>query len=325
MTSTKTPLDSPWKDILEAYFPDFMEFFFPVAHTQIDWSRGFEFMDGELQQLTKEAETGRLYTDKLAKVYLLDGSEQFVLCHIEVQSQSEDDFGDRVFTYFARIRDKFGRRVASFAVLGDTNKGWKPHSHQEELFGCRLQFDFPMVKLLEYGQRRSELEASVNPFAHVVLAHLAAQSTRRNNKRRRQEKFVLTLRLYEKGYDRQDVINIFKFLDWVMTLPDDLEAEFQKDLTAYEGEKKMPYITSVERMGVERGRQEGLQEGRQEGYREMVLSLLEAKIGGLPIDVQSRVEALSPELLRELGKALLGWGSIDDLTAWLDHASTSDS
>jgi predicted transposase YdaD len=93
----------------------------------------------------------------------------------------------------------------------------------------------------------------------------------------------------------------------------------------YEREKKMPYITSVERMGVERGRQEGLQEGRQEGYREMVRSLLETKIGGLPIDVQSRVEALSPELLRELGKALLGWGSIDDLTAWLDRPSTSDS
>jgi predicted transposase YdaD len=89
----------------------------------------------------------------------------------------------------------------------------------------------------------------------------------------------------------------------------------------YEGEKKMPYITSIERMGVERGRQEG----RQEGYREMVLSLLGAKIGGLPIEVQARVEALSPELLRDLGQALLGWGSIDDLTAWLDRESPTDS
>jgi hypothetical protein len=57
----------------------------------------------------------------------------------------------------------------------------------------------------------------------------------------------------------------------------------------------------------------------------MVLSLLETKIGGLPIEVQARVEALSPELLRELGQALLNWGSIDDLTAWLDRASSTDS
>lgn len=46
-----------------------------------------------------------------------------------------------------------------------------------------------------------------------------------------------------------------------MTLPDALEAEFQKDLSNYEGERKMPYITSVERMGIEKGRQEGRQEG----------------------------------------------------------------
>jgi hypothetical protein len=34
--------DSPWKDILEAYFPDFMASFLPAA-AEIDWSRSFEF------------------------------------------------------------------------------------------------------------------------------------------------------------------------------------------------------------------------------------------------------------------------------------------
>jgi hypothetical protein len=33
-----TPLDSPWKDILEAYFPQFMAFFFTDAFGEIDWS-----------------------------------------------------------------------------------------------------------------------------------------------------------------------------------------------------------------------------------------------------------------------------------------------
>lgn len=306
MSSLKTPLDTPWKDILEAYFAQFIAFFFPTADTQIDWSKGFEFLDGELQQITKESETKRRFTDKLAKVYLLDGSEQFVLVHIEVQSQSEEDFGDRMFTYFARLRDKFGRRVASLAILGDTSKNWKPQTHQEELFGCRLQFDFPVVKLLEYDQQKEELDSSSNPFAHVVLAHLAAQSTKRNNKRRRQEKFALTKRLYEKGYERQDIINIYKFIDWVMTLPDNLETEFQKDLAAYEGDRKMPYITSIERMGIEKGR------------KDMLIDLLNQKLNGLPTHVESQIEALSPEHLQALGKAILGFSSIDDLTNWLD-------
>jgi len=40
--------DSPWKEILEWYFPDFMAFFFPHAAAQIDWSRGYETLDKEL-------------------------------------------------------------------------------------------------------------------------------------------------------------------------------------------------------------------------------------------------------------------------------------
>jgi hypothetical protein len=36
-----TPLDTPWKQILECYLPQFMAFFFPAAYSEIDWSKGF--------------------------------------------------------------------------------------------------------------------------------------------------------------------------------------------------------------------------------------------------------------------------------------------
>ncbi len=42
--------DSPWKDVLDRYFPDFLAFFFPEAQAGIDWSRGWESLDTELQQ-----------------------------------------------------------------------------------------------------------------------------------------------------------------------------------------------------------------------------------------------------------------------------------
>ena len=32
--------DSPWKEMLDGYFPAFMAFFFPAAAAEIDWSRG---------------------------------------------------------------------------------------------------------------------------------------------------------------------------------------------------------------------------------------------------------------------------------------------
>ena len=43
------------------------------------------------------------------------------------------------------------------------------------LFGCKVDFQFPVIKLLDYQQRLPELSASHNPFAIVVMAHLAAR------------------------------------------------------------------------------------------------------------------------------------------------------
>ena len=58
MTETTTDYDSPWKAIIERYFEAFMAFFFPQAHKAIDWEKGYTFLDKELQQVVREAETG---------------------------------------------------------------------------------------------------------------------------------------------------------------------------------------------------------------------------------------------------------------------------
>lgn len=45
--------DSSWKEALERYLPGFREFLFPEANRDIDWSRGYEFLDKELQRRSK--------------------------------------------------------------------------------------------------------------------------------------------------------------------------------------------------------------------------------------------------------------------------------
>jgi hypothetical protein len=66
----QTNYDSPWKEILERFFPECMAFFFPEAQAAIDWSQGYTFMDKELQQVVRDAETGSRRVDKLVKVTL---------------------------------------------------------------------------------------------------------------------------------------------------------------------------------------------------------------------------------------------------------------
>ena len=83
MIEQRTDYDSPWKEVIEAYFPRFLEFFFPLAYSVIDWTRPYEFLDTELQQLEPDAEMGKVLVDKFAKVWLLEGIQAWVLVHVE--------------------------------------------------------------------------------------------------------------------------------------------------------------------------------------------------------------------------------------------------
>jgi hypothetical protein len=77
--------DSPWKEVLEKYLRPTLEFCFPEPAAAIDWDITPEFLDKELQEIVRDAAVGEQRVDKLVRVRLLDGSEEWVLIHIEVQ------------------------------------------------------------------------------------------------------------------------------------------------------------------------------------------------------------------------------------------------
>jgi hypothetical protein len=230
-------------------------------------------------------------------------------CHIEIQGQEETHFTERMFTYNYRLRDRYNRPIASLAVLSDERSTWRPRSYTDELWGCRIQFEFPVVKLLDYGGNWSDLENSSNPFALVVMAHLKAKETRSDDQERKAWKFSLTRRLYERGYERQDILSLYRFIDWVLVLPEGLEREFQEDLQRFEQERQMQYVTSVERMAM------------QKGERGLILRQLTRRVGSVPESLQTQIEALSLAQLEDLGEALLEFSRSEDLENWLQTHS----
>src|SRR5438552_2477642 len=138
-SNAMTEYDSPWKEILDEYFPSFMEFFFPAVHGEIDWTRGFESLDTELQQIVREAELGARRVDRLFKVWRTSGEEEWILIHVEVQSQEDAGFPQRMFVYHYRIYDKYGRVVVSLAILGDDRPSWRPSKFEYNNWGCKLE------------------------------------------------------------------------------------------------------------------------------------------------------------------------------------------
>lgn len=141
------------------------------------------------------------------------------------------------------------------------------------------------------------------------MAHLKAKETRSDQQQRKVWKFALTRRLYEQGYKRQDILNLYRFIDWLLVLPEGLEREFQEDLQRFEQERQMQYVTSVERMAM------------QKGERALILRQLTRRVGSISEVWQAQIEALSLPQLEDLGEALLEFSSIEDLEAWLQTYS----
>jgi len=286
MTSPQMDYDSPWKEALERFFEPFMALFFPAAHAAIDWARGYTFKDKELQRVVRDASLGRRWADHLAQVWLGDGSEAWVLIHIEVQGQVDAEFPRRMYTYNYRLFDRYNRRVASLAVLADDDPAWRPSEFSYTLFGCRASLAFPIVKLLDYMPRWDELAASRNPFAVVVMAHLKALTTHRDGAERLRWKLNLIRGLYDGGYSKADILELFRIIDWLMMLPEELTRSFDEAIERFEEERQMPYITSIERRGMERGMERGIQQGVQLGAlqmaREALLDILGARFGRVP-------------------------------------------
>lgn len=295
--------DSAWKDILDCYFREFVEYCLPQLSKLVDWNKSWVSLDKEFQALTKEAETGKRLLDKLFKVYLQNGQEQWVLVHIEVQGQKENDFPERMFLYEARIYDKYRRGVVGCAVLTDSNPVWRPNYYEISVVsGSSLRAEFIVIKLMDYQAHEAELEKSTNPFADVILVQLAAMNLRGEpDEKRKWIKFALTKRLYEKGYTREKVMNLYKFIDWVIGLPKILALEYMQDVHVLEEATRMAYITSAELIGMEKGLEQGLQQGLEQGMQKA--GIIFAKLAqGIDVKVIAQEIGLSLEQVESFKK-----------------------
>jgi hypothetical protein len=307
--------DSPWKDAITRYLPEFMAFYFPDAHAEIDWSRPHRFLDQELAQVVRDAELGKRNVDRLVEVATRTSGTRWVYVRIEVQGQHDAGFAERLFVYNYRLFDRYRRPVATLAVLADERPHWKPQRYGFELFGCRHYLEFPAVKLMDYEDQLEYLLADPNPFALVTAAHLLTRQTRHDPQIRYAAKWRLARLLYQRDWDRQRIIDLFAVVDWLLRLPQELEERLWGAVMELEQEKNMPYVTSVERIGLRRGLDQGRKEGRQEGEATVLLRQIELKFGPPDAASRNRVESADAETLLRWSERILTAGSLEELFA----------
>jgi hypothetical protein len=302
--------DSPWKEALDRFLKLFLEFFFPNIATEIDWDRGYEVLDKELEQIVREGELGKRLADKLFKVWRKNGEETWVLIHLEIQSQKEEDFARRMYVYNYRIFDRFDHPVVSLAVLGDERADWRPTEFGYNIWGCEVLLRFPVVKLLDYADDPETLEAHPNLFGLIVLAHLQGMATQKDAQERFTWKVRLVKGLLDRGYTAEDIRQLFKMIYWLLELPEELEQQFEQSIHDYERAKKVEYVTSMERRAMKRGREEGV----REGLLEAIETGLQQRFGDAGMQLLPAVRDITDvEKLRAIQQALWTATAVDEI------------
>lgn len=289
-----------------------------------------------MRQILPENERIKRIADALVKVYLLDGKEQWVLIHIEVQGQRDDDFPERMFISYYRIFDRYKKRIAGFAILSDNDPNWHPHEFVSELLGAKETYHFNTAKLITINP--NILTNNDNPFAWVVIAHRAAQQTSKNAQARLRMKIRLTQELAQQHYSNEAIRDLYRFMDWIMQLPEAERIQYKDELRKMEGES-MKYISSIEQTalaeGIEKGMMQGIEKGIEKGMMQgmekgrtterigLIMRLLERLIGPVDANTRELIERLSANQQLQLAEDLLAFKQPSDLHMWLKLFGTS--
>jgi len=261
-----------------------MELLFPDICHHIDWTKKPKFLDKELAKLIKENTAQKRYADKLIEASLKNGKQTIFLIHIEVQGYKDNFFTKRMFQYFYRIYDKYEKDILSLVVFIDQDRDYCPNVHNMEFMGCKLYFEFLTTKLINLDWKT--LEIMDNPFALIVMAQIKSV-TEKDPVKRKDWKISAIRSLRQKNYSKDMIKELLYFIDWLVTLPPEIEEIYIKESENIKEEETMAYITTFERHAMKKGYKIGFDEGIEKGeirgfekgIEKAVFSLLEIKYG----------------------------------------------
>ena len=273
--------DQLWKSIIEDLWQPFLCFFFPAHALLVDFNLPGEFLDKELSNLTPPGRGRGRVADKLAKIWLRDGTEAWVLVHVEIQGKPQVDFARRMAQMGYRIFDRHGARPAALAILTDNSPDFNPCCFEVCTWGQSLRYDFTTYKV---SDNPPEYHSDpTNPFALVMEAvYFSLRKHKLDDKGRLEVKEQLLQKLYATGYNKRIIFHLLTFFKYVPRFANsDFLPIFEAKID--EVKKNQPVMSTYEldlQYKFEQGIEQGIERGEQLGEEkqlEKVVRMLIAK------------------------------------------------
>lgn len=266
--------DSLLKAAFEDCFVHLLRFFFKEADELFDINRGIDFIDKELLEITPDRlrHGGTRTTDLLARVYLLDGQEQWILLHLEIQTESNEWFSYRMFEYYYRAIDRYNKPIVAFVIFTGGANQKQPSAYTYNLLGTEISYKYNVYQIFQHSDE--ELLEWDNPFALVVLAAKKAHLENEVPEEvLNEQRFIIARTMIASGkYSKKQIEEFILFLKNIIFVNnEEININFDREIAKLTGGKvNMPGIIEAVALiyreeAIEKGLKEGFQKGIAQG------------------------------------------------------------
>ncbi|SMC44930.1 RpnC/YadD family protein [Pedobacter africanus] len=274
--------DELLKGAFEENFYDFLRFMYADADEVIDFEKGIEFMDKELHTIIplRERRKGKRQADLLAKLYLKDGTEKWILLNVEIEGSN----------------DRYNVSVATIAVFTGPENQSRQTAYKDQLLGTTLSFTYLTYNIFDHPQQT--LIALRNPFALIILAcQKAILEGKIPDEELGQERLTIAKALLAQNYDHDRIISFMWFLkNFIFIDNQDINCNFDQQIETLTGGKLDMGIIETIKM---QERREGIAEGRHEEALEIAREMKKDKF---PTETIAKLTKLSIKEIEELKK-----------------------
>jgi len=292
--------DQLFKQLLQAFFADFVRLFDPETAAQLDLST-VSFRDTEA--FTDIPQGERRTADLVAEIQTLAGLAELILMHVEIQREREARFPRRMWQYYSVLRQREDLPVIPIAVVLYAGRAAIAREVYEEMVLGQtvltfryLQISLPLLDAEEYVRAES-----------VLCAGLASVMGLPARREAQIALHLASLRRVREALDagQVDDARAFLLVNFIATyLPlSDEERERLRVQLEQEGDSTME---ATELTWAERVEQRGSLLGMREAIRQML---------------RVRLGSVSPEL----ESALAGMTREEELTTFIERAAVARS
>ncbi|MEX2460213.1 MAG: transposase [Paenibacillaceae bacterium] len=304
--------DRLFKELIQTYFREFIQLFFPQVYEEID----FEDLTFLSEEVFTDIVTGeRRRVDLLVKTKLRE-EDVVIIIHIEAQSYYQRDYPERMFIYSSRLFEKYRCCILPIAIFSyDGRVEEEPSVFSWGLpFLTVMNYQFYTIELRKKNWR--DFIKQDNPIAAALLSKMGYNKEEKVQVKKECLRMLLRLEL-----DPARMYLILGFFDTYLQLNDKENQELKEELQMLDSKEGM-LLTQLKTQWDIEAELRGETKGKLEEAHNFISKFIKAQFEEGNAELLTKIAALTDlNLLERLADDLFRVSRLEEVSRLVEEAS----